>query len=115
MKTLKSILILTVMLCGVHQSFAQGKVTQDTIMVEGVCDQCKSRIEEAAFGKGVKHVSWDKQTKQLAIAYRNDKVELHEIEERIAKAGHNTENVKTERVDYEGLPACCRYEHVHTH
>lgn len=96
-------------------SFGQDKVVEDTITVQGVCEQCKGRIEEAAYGKGVKYVNWDKATKKLYVAYRTDKVSLAEIEQRIAKAGHNTQNVQAARNDYESLPQCCRYEHVHDH
>ncbi len=80
------------------------KVVEDTIIVEGVCGMCKSRIEEAAFGKGVKFVEWTNSTSELAIAYRSDKTSMEEIEARVAKAGHNTQNIKATKEDYESLP-----------
>lgn len=76
---------------------------------------CKERIEEAAFGKGVKFAEWNKTTDELAIAYRSDKTSIAEIEKRVAQAGHSTEHVKAEEEDYTKLPECCRYEHEHKH
>jgi len=93
----------------------QKEVLTDTILVEGVCDMCQKRIEEAAFGKGVKFASWNKQTRQLAVAYRGDKTSLAEIEGRVAAKGHKTENISAKEEDYESLPDCCKYEHLHTH
>lgn len=91
------------------------KVVEDTITVQGICQMCKARIEQAAYGKGVKFASWTNETSELALAYRADKVSLREIEERIAAAGHTTENVKATQVAYDELPECCRYEHMHKH
>jgi periplasmic mercuric ion binding protein len=91
------------------------QVVEDTITVEGICGMCKKRIEEAAYGQGVKFVEWTNATSQLAIAYRSDKVTLEEIEKRIAAAGHSTTHVKATEEQYNALPECCRYEHVEKH
>jgi len=96
-------------------SFAQSKVVKDTLIVKGICGMCKERIEEAAYGKGVKFVSWDKITDQLVLAYRSDKTSISEIEERIVKAGHSTNNREVSEKDYAKLPDCCRYEELHDH
>ena len=96
--------------------YAQDRqVIEDTVFVDGVCDMCKKRIEEAAYGKGVKFVSWEKESKQLTVAYRADKTSLDEIEQRIAVSGHRTANHPVKREDYGSLPECCRYEHLQTH
>lgn len=95
-------------------SFSQ-TVVEDTIIVEGICDMCQKRIEEAAYGKGVKYVSWDKVSKKMAVVYKDSKTSLQEIEERIAIAGHKTEHVDAKRNDYDSLPDCCKYESLHTH
>lgn len=94
---------------------AQQKVAEDTIIVKGVCGMCKARIEEAAYGKGVKFASWNQETDELAIAYRTDKTTLQEIEDRVVKAGHSTAGKVAQQVDYDQLPACCRYEELHKH
>ena len=117
-KTMKSILNISVAILFTSIAsigYGQKTVVQDTIIVEGVCGMCKSRIEEAAFGKGVKFVEWTNSTSELAIAYRSDKTSVEEIEARVAKAGHNTQNMKATKKDYESLPDCCRYEHKDKH
>jgi len=93
-----------------NATYAQKKVVEDTIQVEGICGMCKTRIEEAAFGSGVKFVEWTNSTSELVIAYRSNKTSLEEIEARIAKAGHTTSHVDTKEEDYNTLPDCCRYE-----
>ncbi|GAB5540145.1 MAG: hypothetical protein Salg2KO_22480 [Salibacteraceae bacterium] len=95
--------------------YGQKTVLEDTIIVEGVCGMCKSRIEEAAFGKGVKFVEWTNTTSALAVAYRSDKTTLAEIEDRIVAAGHSTENKHAAKEEYESLPDCCKYEHLEKH
>lgn len=96
-------------------TFSQNTVVSDTITVEGICEMCKKRIEEAAYGKGVKFAEWTNATSKLAIVYKSDKTSLNEIEDRIVKAGHSTEHRKAERSNYELLPDCCRYEDGHKH
>jgi len=113
-KTIKILLSLLVVALAANRTLAQ-EVVEDTIMVQGVCGDCKNRIEEAAYGKGVKYASWDKETKELHIAYRKDKVSLGEIERRIAKAGYDTEHVQAEPEDYKSLPQCCQYKQHPTH
>lgn len=115
MKIILNSLVTLVFSAIVSIGFGQKKVVEDTIIVEGVCGMCKSRIEEAAFGKGVKFVEWINSTSELAIAYRSDKTSMEEIEARVAKAGHNTQNIKATKKDYESLPDCCKYEHKEKH
>lgn len=115
MKIFQTIFICSFLFLGSFTVSAQRDVVEDTIIVEGVCGMCKERIEEAAYGQGVKFVQWDKATSNLAVAYRSDKTSLEEIEQRVANAGHTTEHIKAERSDYEALPECCRYEHLEKH
>lgn len=116
MKIFKLFLSVSFLLAFALHSNAQGKkVVTDTVVVEGICDMCQKRIEEAAYGSGVKFASWDKQSKQLAVTYRSDKTSIEEIETRIAAAGHKTQNIVAKSEDYEALPGCCKYETGHTH
>lgn len=94
---------------------AQSKIVEDTLIVKGICGMCKERIEEAAYGKGVKLVSWDKATDQLSLTYRSDKTTITEIEERIVKAGHSTVDHEAPQNAYNQLPDCCRYEELEKH
>ena len=113
-KYIRSILVTTLFVGLSTLSYSQ-KVVQDTITVQGICEMCQERIEEAAYGKGVKFVSWDKHTKNLAIAFNKEKTTLEEVEKRILAAGHSTQNFLVKREDYNELPDCCRYETLHTH
>lgn len=91
------------------------KVVTDTVTVQGICGMCEERILEAAYGKGVKFVTWDKVSKQMVVTYKKSKTELLAIEKRVAAAGYKTENVAATEADYNKLPDCCRYETLETH
>lgn len=107
-------ILAAILISGPITLFAQN-VSEDTIKVEGICGMCKKRIEDAAYGKGVKFAEWDNTTDLLVISYRSDKTTLEEIEKRIAAAGHTTEHVAAKREDYDSLPECCKYESQHDH
>jgi copper chaperone CopZ len=83
--------------------------------VQGNCEQCKKRIENAAFIKGVKSTSWDETTKMLKVVYRTDKVSEMQIQEAVAKSGHETEKVAVDKTAYAGLPDCCKYKDKDCH
>lgn len=93
------------------------KIVSDTLFVQGVCDMCKDRIENAALIKGVKKASYDKQSHELIVFYKPEKVNLDTIEKEIAKAGHDTRNYKADNEVYNRLPECCAYRSgdVHLH
>lgn len=114
MKNLKYFSIFFLSLLS-FSAFAQSTVKEDTLMVKGICEMCQERIEEAAFGKGVKFVSWNKVTDELSVAYRSDKTSIKEIEDRILNAGHSTSEHKAPEEAYAKLPDCCRYEEVGKH
>ena len=96
-------------LLNTNNVFAQSNTKTDTITVHGNCGQCKERIEEAAYIKGVKSAVWDKQTKVLTIKYVSSKTSLDKISQSIAKVGHdNTLHNSTDK-DYKKIPECCAY------
>ncbi|MCD6068179.1 MAG: heavy-metal-associated protein [Bacteroidetes bacterium] len=78
--------------------------------VQGNCEQCRKRIENAAYIKGVKSTSWDETTKMLKVTYRTDKVTEMQIQEAVAKSGHQTEKVAVDKAAYAELPDCCKYQ-----
>ncbi len=94
---------------------AQSAAATATFKVDGVCEMCKERIENAAYIKGVKKAVWDKETKMLTVFYNPKKVTLQKIEESIAKAGHDTENVKASAEAYAKIHGCCEYREDDTH
>lgn len=85
------------------------KVVTDTIFVNGVCNMCKDRIENAALIKGVKKANYNKLKHELVVIYKPDKVDIDKIEKEIAKAGHDTKNYKADNEVYNSLPKCCAY------
>ena len=105
----KIMILGLVMLAGGNLS-AQDGLVNDTIKVSGNCGMCEKRIESGARGKGVKYAEWNVETKQLVIKYDSAKTTLLDIEKRIAKTGHDTENVMATDAAYEGLHKCCQYE-----
>jgi periplasmic mercuric ion binding protein len=89
-------------------SFSQSKTTD--FKVYGNCSMCKSRIEKAAKTDGVTSAVWSQETKMLTFQYDAQKVNLDDVHEKIADAGHDTEKVHASDETYNSLPACCLYE-----
>jgi len=116
MKNFK-IIVLVALLVGLFstsedwlaQDTSLPKVTTDSIYVYGVCNNCKTRIENAALIKGVKKVDWNKQTQCLTLIYKPAKVSIEDIENEVVKAGHDTKNKKASDKNYNSLPGCCAY------
>ncbi|PAM92130.1 metal transporter [Flavobacterium sp. IR1] len=82
-----------------------------TTEVNGNCEQCKKRIEKAAYAvPGVKTATWDVSTHQLAVILNEEKSSPVDLNAAIAKAGHDTKEVKATQVDYDNLHSCCKYE-----
>ena len=93
------------------QEVKKSKNAKAEIQVNGNCEMCKKRIEKAAFGvSGVKSAVWNVETHQMKLMLNEEKCSLLDVEKAIAKAGHDTQNVKAEGKDYENLHGCCQYE-----
>lgn len=93
-----------------HLNPVQAKdIQKDSVTVSGNCSMCQNRIVSAAAGKGVRSAQWDKNTKYLSVTYDADKTSMDEIEKRVAKAGHDTKNHKSDDATYEQLHSCCMY------
>ncbi len=81
------------------------------IEVNGNCEMCKKRIEKAAFSvKGVKTAEYHIDDNTLHLILNENKCSVIDVQKAIAKAGHDTENVKATDEDYDKLHGCCRYE-----
>jgi len=118
MKSLKLYIVLVVLFLmnikGIQAQESKVKTTQ--FHVQGVCGDCKVRIENSAYIKGVKNCEWNKNSKILTIIYNPSKVEVIDIHKSIANAGHATDSIPANKGAYEKLPACCKYDDgVHTH
>lgn len=91
------------------------EILTEKVKVQGVCGQCKKRIENAAYIPGVKRAEWDKSSKDLTVTFRADKTSLDAIEKEIAGTGHATENIQAADSAYNALPECCAYKDGHDH
>lgn len=116
MKNLKSVIFIA-LLIGIFSFSEEIKaqesqlpnISTDSIYVYGVCNMCKTRIENAALIKGVKKVNWNKQTQYLTVIYKTAKVSMKDIEDEVVAAGHDTKNKKASDKKYNALPGCCAY------
>jgi Cu(I)/Ag(I) efflux system membrane fusion protein len=81
-----------------------------TLIVQGSCGMCKTRIEKAAKSvKGVSSAQWDSKTKTLNLNFDKSKTSLDAISKAIAKVGHDTDKHKADDKVYDALPGCCKY------
>lgn len=89
----------------------KNKNAKYTIEVNGNCDQCKKRIENAAFTvKGLKKAVWEVESHQLSLILNEEKSSLLDVKKKLASVGHDTDEVKATNEDYEKLHSCCKYE-----
>lgn len=80
--------------------------------VNGVCEQCKARIEYAAYTRGVKFAEWNLDSRILTLKYDSSKTSADTVLKNIAKAGHDAESYVATDEDYNKLPSCCRYRTI---
>ena len=93
-----------------NPSFAKdSKLVTAHFTVNGACDQCKSRIENAAYIKGVKFAEWSEVSHDLTVKYDTTKTSSDDILKHIAKSGHDAGSFKALDEDYNKVPKCCRY------
>lgn len=109
----KFLFLLLVSMVGItaHSQEQKSKNAKYEVEVEGNCEQCKKRIEKAAFAvPGVKSAVWDIETHKLQLIVNEEKTSLEEIKKAIAKAGHDNDGEKASEADYNSLHSCCKYE-----
>ncbi|MGY6561835.1 MAG: heavy-metal-associated domain-containing protein [Luteibaculaceae bacterium] len=92
------------------ETTTKGKVTESTFWVNGNCNMCKKRIEKALEVNGIKTADYNPETKNLFVAFRNDKITMEEIHSLINAAGHDTRLGYAPKEVYENLHHCCVYE-----
>ena len=81
------------------------------IEVNGNCEMCKKRIEKAAFSvKGVKSADWHIDDHLLHLIINEEKCSVTDVKQAIIKVGHDTEDLKATKEDYDKLHGCCMYE-----
>lgn len=111
---MKNIILIALVTFLGFSAQAQAKKSKNlkyTTEVNGNCEQCKKRIEKAAFSvPGVKTASWDISTHQLSVIMNEEKCSPADLKKAVAKVGHDTDDVKATESDYENLHSCCKYE-----
>lgn len=82
----------------------------DSVWVNGNCGMCKKTIEKNATAAGATLASWNKTTKYLQLTYDPAKTNPSVIQQAIAKAGYDTQDMKAQEADYLALEGCCQYD-----
>jgi mercuric ion binding protein len=91
----------------------KNKNAKFTTEINGNCEQCQKRIQKAAYSvPGVKSASWSIETHQLSLIINEEKSSLSDVKKAIAKVGHDTDDVKATKEDYDNLHFCCQYERL---
>jgi mercuric ion binding protein len=104
-------MLLLVVTLSAQAQDKKNKNAKYNIEVNGNCEQCKKRIEKAAFAvSGVKSAEWHIDDHILHLIINEEKCSLLDVKKAIAKAGHDTEDVKATDEVYENLHHCCKYE-----
>ena len=88
---------------------AGDKVREEKFKVFGNCNECKTRIESTLKIKEVKFARWDKKSKELRVAFLQEKITLDSLHHLIASVGHDTEKSTAPDSVYASLPGCCLY------
>ncbi|MDR2121391.1 MAG: efflux RND transporter periplasmic adaptor subunit [Tannerella sp.] len=87
-----------------------GNETGATLVVQGLCEMCKERIEKTAKGVGgVYAAEWNRETQVLTLTYNPDRTSPSAVGRAVAEAGHDNGAFKAPADVYEALPACCKY------
>ena len=91
----------------------KNKNAKYSVEVNGNCEMCQKRIQKAAMSvAGVKTASWNVASQQLNLILNEEKCSMSDVEKAVAKAGHDTKNVKATDEVYNSLHGCCQYERV---
>ncbi|MAZ28604.1 MAG: heavy metal transporter [Cytophagaceae bacterium] len=92
---------------------ADAQLKNEKIFVAGVCGMCQARIEKATSTiAGISSATWDKDTKMLSVSYDGNILKKADIEQAIAKVGHDTKGVHATDEAYKSLPPCCKYDRI---
>ncbi len=104
-------MMLLVITLSMQAQAKKNKNAKYIIEVNGNCDQCQKRIQKAAFSvAGVKMANWSVETHKLDLTLNEEKTSIAAVKKAIAKVGHDTEEIKATKEDYDNLHSCCKYE-----
>ncbi len=110
-KSIVAVLLMTIVGFSAQGQEKKNKNAKYTTEVNGNCEQCQKRIQKAAYSvPGVKSASWSIETHQLSLIVNEEKCSLADVKKAIAKVGHDTDDLKATKEDYDNLHSCCQYE-----
>ena len=108
--TIKTLMLLLVAAVSISFTYSPQKAnTTVNFKVFGSCEICKERIEIALDVPGVKKAIWDVSSQMVTVTYNSKKLEVKQLYNLVAIAGHDTEIVKASEQAYADLPECCQY------
>lgn len=108
--TIKTLMLLLVAAVSISFTYSPQKAnTTVNFKVYGSCEMCKERIEIALDVPGVKKAVWDVSSQMVTVTYNSKKLEVKQLYNLVAIAGHDTEIVKASEQAYADLPECCQY------
>ena len=90
------------------EALAQSKVTEG-FTARGCCPWCGEHILDALDCPGVKRATWDQWEQCVTVTYRPRKVNLRQLQRRVAESGHDTDAFRASEESYLALPPCCHY------
>ena len=109
---MKRLSLVAIMLCTIifsQQLFAQ-TAKSETIKVWGNCGMCKKRIEKSAKSAGAITASWDAEKLELKVTIDEKQTSSISIQQAIANAGYDTQDITADDKAYNKLSGCCKYE-----
>ena len=110
MRNVILMLMFMISFAGIAQQ-KKNKNAKYNVEVNGNCEMCKKRIEKAAYSvAGVKSAVWHSEDQTLHLVYNEQKCSATDVEKAIAKAGHDTKDVKATEAEYNTLHDCCQYD-----
>ncbi|HWY37614.1 MAG TPA: heavy-metal-associated domain-containing protein [Bacteroidia bacterium] len=95
---------------GVKTEKVSGAVLRSSFKVWGNCETCKETIEGSLKTEGISTADWNTETKIITVAYDSTKINLDDIEKKIAAVGYDNIKYKGNDAAYAKLPECCKYE-----
>jgi mercuric ion binding protein len=113
MKNIVAVLLMAIVVFSVQGQEKKNKNAKYVTEINGNCEQCQKRIQKAAYSvPGVKSASWSIETHQLSLIINEEKCSLLEVKKAIAKVGHDTDDLKATKEDYDNLHSCCQYDRL---
>jgi copper chaperone CopZ len=79
------------------------------IRVSGNCEMCRETIESSLQIPAVKKAHWEPETGILEVDFDSKSISLHQIRQKIAAAGYDTDSVRADQKAYSKLHECCQY------